>query len=60
MTRLASIAFKREGDTILLIGKTEGHLGQSLYLREIEGRRKEPRLLSTSPGKDAIAISSVN
>jgi phosphoribosylformylglycinamidine synthase subunit PurL len=37
VTRLASIAFKREGDTILLIGKTEGHLGQSLYLREIEG-----------------------
>ena len=38
VARTASVAFKREGDTILLIGETKGHLGQSLYLREIEGR----------------------
>jgi phosphoribosylformylglycinamidine synthase II len=38
--RMASIAFKREGDTILLIGETKGHLGQSLYLREIEGKEE--------------------
>jgi phosphoribosylformylglycinamidine synthase II len=36
--RMATVAFKREGDTILLIGETRGHLGQSIYLREIEGR----------------------
>ncbi len=36
--RMATIAFKREGDAILLIGEAKGHLGQSLYLREIEGR----------------------
>ncbi len=31
-------AFKKVGDTILLIGATDGHLGASLYLREVEGR----------------------
>ncbi|WP_264656878.1 phosphoribosylformylglycinamidine synthase subunit PurL [Azospirillum canadense] len=36
------IAFKNEGDTILLIGETQGHLGQSLYLREILGREDGP------------------
>ncbi len=36
--RVATVAFSREGDAILLIGETKGHLGQSLYLREIEGR----------------------
>ena len=35
--RMATIAFKREGDAIILIGETKGHLGQSVYLREIEG-----------------------
>jgi phosphoribosylformylglycinamidine synthase subunit PurL len=40
VTRMASIGFKRAGDTIILIGDTEGHLGQSLYLREIEGREE--------------------
>ena len=38
--RMATIAFKREGDSIILIGETKGHLGQSLYLREIEGREE--------------------
>src|SRR5215510_9738712 len=38
--RSATIAFKREGDAIILIGETKGHLGQSLYLREIEGREE--------------------
>jgi phosphoribosylformylglycinamidine synthase len=36
--RMATIAFKRQGDAIILIGGTPAHLGQSLYLREIEGR----------------------
>jgi len=30
-----SIAFQSEGESILLIGETLGHLGQSIYLREI-------------------------
>ena len=38
--RMATIAFKREGDAILLVGDTKGHLGQSIYLREIEGREE--------------------
>ncbi|MEN3974389.1 phosphoribosylformylglycinamidine synthase subunit PurL [Emcibacter sp. SYSU 3D8] len=34
----ASIAFPAEGETIVVIGDTEGHLGQSLYARELCGR----------------------
>jgi phosphoribosylformylglycinamidine synthase len=34
------LALKRDGDTLILIGKTRGHLGASLYMREIEGRRE--------------------
>jgi phosphoribosylformylglycinamidine synthase II len=40
--RMATIAFKRAGDAVLLIGDMRGHLGQSLYLREIEGREDGP------------------
>jgi phosphoribosylformylglycinamidine synthase len=36
--RMATVALKREGDALLLIGETRGHLGQSIYLREVEGR----------------------
>ena len=32
------MAIKAEAETMVLIGETAGHLGQSLYLREIEGR----------------------
>ncbi|HUJ47488.1 MAG TPA: phosphoribosylformylglycinamidine synthase subunit PurL [Rhizomicrobium sp.] len=35
--RMATVALKREGDAIIVIGETRGHLGQSIYLREIEG-----------------------
>ncbi len=35
-----SLGFKREGETIVLIGETRGHLGQSLYLREVLGREE--------------------
>jgi phosphoribosylformylglycinamidine synthase len=38
VAHMATIAFKRDGDAILLIGETRGHLGQSIYLREIEGK----------------------
>jgi len=33
-------AFTGEGESILLIGDTVGHLGQSIYLREIAGREE--------------------
>jgi phosphoribosylformylglycinamidine synthase II len=38
--RMATIALKRDGDAIVVIGETTGHLGQSIYLREIEGREE--------------------
>ncbi|MBC7159918.1 MAG: phosphoribosylformylglycinamidine synthase subunit PurL [Porphyrobacter sp.] len=49
-TRRASIAFKAEGETIYLMGQERwaspnplrGHLGQSLWLREIHGREDGP------------------
>ncbi|NNG03935.1 MAG: phosphoribosylformylglycinamidine synthase subunit PurL, partial [Inquilinus sp.] len=31
-------ALKAEGETLLLIGETAGHVGASLYLREVHGR----------------------
>jgi phosphoribosylformylglycinamidine synthase len=40
VNRMATVAFKRAGDAILLIGETRGHLGQSIYLREIEGKEE--------------------
>ncbi len=36
--RAATIAFKSEGDDLWLIGEKPAHLGQSLWLRTIEGR----------------------
>ncbi|MCH8858168.1 MAG: phosphoribosylformylglycinamidine synthase subunit PurL, partial [Proteobacteria bacterium] len=38
--RVATFAFKREGEIILLIGETKGHLGRSSYLHQIEGREE--------------------
>src|SRR5579859_641075 len=37
-TKSATLAFKRAGEVILLIGDTFGWLGQSIYLRDICGR----------------------
>ena len=37
VTKTATLPFKHPGEKILLIGKTGGWLGQSLYLREICG-----------------------
>jgi phosphoribosylformylglycinamidine synthase len=42
VSKMATIAFKRTGDTIIVLGETGGHLGQSIYLREIEGREDGP------------------
>jgi phosphoribosylformylglycinamidine synthase subunit PurL len=40
IAKRATISFKRQGDVIILIGETQGHLGQSIYLREIEGKEE--------------------
>ncbi|MEO3433195.1 phosphoribosylformylglycinamidine synthase subunit PurL [Inquilinus sp. CAU 1745] len=42
LSHRAGIAFISEGDDIVLIGETGGHLGASLYLREIHGREDGP------------------
>jgi phosphoribosylformylglycinamidine synthase len=36
----ATLAFKRAGEAILLVGETTGWLGQSMYLRELAGREE--------------------
>jgi len=38
LERIADPAFKADGEAILMIGETRGHLGASSYLRVIEGR----------------------
>ena len=38
----ATIAFKAEDEAIFVIGRNNGHLGQSLWLREIHGREDGP------------------
>ncbi len=40
VSRSATIAIKRPGDAILLLGETRGWLGRSLYLRELCGREE--------------------
>ncbi len=35
---MATIRFKAEGEAVFVIGQSNGHLGQSLWLREIHGR----------------------
>ena len=46
----ATIGFKAEGEAIILIGRSSGHLGQSLWLREIRGRED-----GSPPGVDLTA-----
>jgi phosphoribosylformylglycinamidine synthase len=42
VSKAMTIAFKAEGETVFVIGETAGHLGQSLYLREIHGKEEGP------------------
>jgi phosphoribosylformylglycinamidine synthase II len=49
-TRSMTLAFKAEGESILLIGETRGWLGRSLYLRDICGREE-----GAPPGVDLAA-----
>ena len=39
-TKSATLAFKAAGEAILLIGETQGWLGQSVYLRDVCGREE--------------------
>jgi len=39
---MATIAFKQPGDVLVVIGTRGGHLGQSLWLRQIHGRADGP------------------
>ncbi len=41
-SKSATIAFKAPGEDILILGHTIGHLGQSIWLREIHGREEGP------------------
>ena len=36
--KAVDLALKGDGNALILVGETKGHLGASLYLREIEGR----------------------
>jgi phosphoribosylformylglycinamidine synthase II len=38
----ASLAFKAEGETLILLGHSTGHVGQSLWLEVCHGRREGP------------------
>jgi phosphoribosylformylglycinamidine synthase len=40
--KAVTIAFKGIGDVIVVIGSRQGHLGQSLWLRELHGREEGP------------------
>ena len=36
----ASVDFRRAGETIVLVGDTQGHLGRSVYMRDLLGREE--------------------
>jgi phosphoribosylformylglycinamidine synthase len=42
VAKMATLAFKLPGEAILLVGRTNGHLGQSVYLRDICGQEAGP------------------
>jgi phosphoribosylformylglycinamidine synthase subunit PurL len=41
-SRAVDLALKRDGDALVLVGETKGHLGASLYFREIERSEAGP------------------
>ena len=53
VAKVATSGFKAPGEAVLLVGETKGHLGQSLYLRDL-CRRAE----GTSPPVDLAAERS--
>ncbi len=52
--RMATVALKRDGDTLVLIGGPSGHLGQSIYARECHGIEAGP-----APAIDLAAETKV-
>jgi phosphoribosylformylglycinamidine synthase len=40
VNKTMTLAFKAAAETVILIGETRGHLGASLYLREVLGREE--------------------
>jgi len=40
--KMISMDFKKEGNLVLILGKTEGHLDQSLFAKEILSEKKGP------------------
>ncbi len=40
--RMATLAFKADGDRLVLLGGHGAHMGQSIYLREVVGREEGP------------------
>ena len=50
LERFADLALRREKDIMLLVGHTKGHLGQSIYLRQLLNRDDGP-----SPAVDLSA-----
>jgi phosphoribosylformylglycinamidine synthase II len=40
LSRVIDMVFKKPGEAIFVIGETKGHLGASLYLREVLGREE--------------------
>jgi phosphoribosylformylglycinamidine synthase II len=41
-SKSATIAFKADGEAIYLLGKSNGHIGQSVWLRDVIGREDGP------------------
>lgn len=62
VSKLLRNAFREEGHTIYIIGRTEGHLGASLYLREIEGREEgtPPKVNFDAERRHSAFILSMN
>ncbi|MEO5337519.1 MAG: phosphoribosylformylglycinamidine synthase subunit PurL [Magnetospirillum sp. WYHS-4] len=54
VTKAVGIAFREAGETIMLIGETQGHLGASMYLRDVCGREE-----GAPPGVD-LAVERRN
>jgi len=42
LSKAVKVAPKADGEVLVLIGETRGHLGQSIYLRELLGREDGP------------------
>ncbi|MDD4615749.1 MAG: phosphoribosylformylglycinamidine synthase subunit PurL [Alphaproteobacteria bacterium] len=40
VTKTVGIAFKGEGESVFVLGETRGHIGQSIYLRELFGKEE--------------------